>query len=373
MIRLSKSSISEAEVTAVKETLLSERLGMGTEVEALEEELQKFIKTTSSVVCVNSGTAALHLAVQALGIGSSDEVIVPTLTYVASFQAVSATGARAVACDIDLKTGFIDLKSMEKLINNRTKAVMPVHYASNFADIEKVYKVANKYNLRVIEDAAHSFGGENERGKVGSFGDIVCFSFDGIKNITCGEGGAIVTGDKTVLKKIRDSRLLGVVKDSENRYQNKRSWDFDVLDQGWRMHMSNIMASIGRVQLKRLSQFSLKRQHLVKRYLRLLEGIDDIKPLHINYKGLIPHIFPVRVLNGKRDDLRAILSDKNIETGIHYKPNHLHKLYQQNLCELRNSETFYKQALSLPLHTDLLDEDVNKIVKVIKSSMKEFS
>ena len=141
---------------------------------------------------------------------------------------------------------------------------MPVHYASNFSGIKKIYEIADKYKIRVVEDAAHSFGGTSNQGLVGSFGDIVCFSFDGIKNITSGEGGAIVTKDKDIYEKIKDIRLLGVVKDTEKRYAGERSWDFDVVDQGWRYHMSNIMASIGRVQLTRLDNFQSSNNYYSK-------------------------------------------------------------------------------------------------------------
>jgi dTDP-4-amino-4,6-dideoxygalactose transaminase len=213
---------------------------------------------------VVNGTAALQLALQAAGIWQGDEVLVQSLTYVASFQAISATGARPVACDVDAETLCLDWRDAEKRLTPRTKAVMPVHYAGGVGALDEIYAFAEKYGLRVIEDAAHAFGTEYQGKKVGEFGDIVCFSFDGIKNITSGEGGCIVTNDEEVLRKVRDARLLGVEKDTEKRFSGGRSWEFDVTAQGWRYHMSNIMAAIGLEQLKRFPENASQRQVLAK-------------------------------------------------------------------------------------------------------------
>ena len=169
-VRLSKSSLSALEKNAVVNVLEKEYLGMGEEVHLFEKELQSYLMTNSEVVCVNTGTSALHLSLAGLGIGTGDEVLVPSLTYIASFQAISATGAKPIACDVDEKTGFIDLNDAEKRISKKVKAIMPVHYASNTYGMEEVYLFAKKHCLRVIEDAAHSFGGCYSDGtKIGSY------------------------------------------------------------------------------------------------------------------------------------------------------------------------------------------------------------
>ena len=250
MIRLSKSSISEAEKQAVIRVLDKEYLGMGAEVQMFEKMLSEYFGRTA--VCVANGTAALQLAVQATGIGHGDEVLIPSLTYVASFQAISATGAKPIACDIDAKTCMLNWKDAEKRLTPLTKAVMPVHYTGGVGPLDEIYSFAKLNNLRVIEDAAHAFGTIYKQKKIGGFGDISCFSFDGIKNITCGEGGCIVTDDLDIIRKVQDARLVGVEKDTEKRYTGQRSWEFDVTAQGWRYHMSNIMAAIGIEQFKRL-------------------------------------------------------------------------------------------------------------------------
>ena len=257
VIRLSKSCLNDAEKQAVMRVLDREFLGMGDEVRQFEEELSLFFGRTA--VCVSTGTAALHLALQASGVGPGDEVLVQSLTYVASFQAISATGAIPTACEVSPATLCIDLNDAKKKLTSKTKAIMPVHYAGGVGNLDEIYAFAKENNLKVIEDAAHAFGTTFKGNKVGSFGNISCFSFDGIKNLTSGEGGCIVTDDQEVLSKVMDSRLLGVEKDTEKRFSSQRSWSFNVVGQGWRYHMSNIMAAIGIEQLKNFDQVADKR------------------------------------------------------------------------------------------------------------------
>ena len=248
MIRLSKSYIGDEEKKAVLGVLDREFLGMGSEVNQFEKILSEYFGRDCT--CVVNGTAAIQLALQACGIGNGDEVLIPSLTYVASFQAITATGAVPVACDIDAETFVLDWRDAQKRITPRTKAVIPVHYTGGVGDLERIYRFASENKLRVIEDAAHAFGTFYNEKRIGSFGDIACFSFDGIKNITSGEGGCIVTGDTDVSSKIKDLRLLGVQNDTEKRYSGQRSWEFEVNAQGWRYHMSNLMAAIGIEQFK---------------------------------------------------------------------------------------------------------------------------
>jgi len=362
-IRLSKSSLSNAEKEAVLAVLDKEFLGMGEEVMAFEQEIQKYLQTSMDVVCVSTGTSALHLALSALDIGVGDEVIVPSLTYVASFAAISATGATAVACEVDPKTLFIDAKDVALKITPNTKAIMPVHYASNSQGIEEIYALAKQYNLRVIEDAAQAFGSKRDEKLVGQEGDIICFSFDGIKNITSGEGGAILSHDKAFIQRVQDGRLLGVHKDTQKRYSGQRSWDFDVEHQGFRYHMSNIMAAIGREQLKRVDHFRQKRQHIAKTYVASLNSVAQITFLEFDFETVLPHIFVIKA--EKRDELREYLLANDIECGIHYKPNHLLTLYKTSY-DLPLTQEIYEQILTLPCHNDLTQKQQLRVIEVIK-------
>jgi dTDP-4-amino-4,6-dideoxygalactose transaminase len=367
LVRLSRSSINDADVEAVSAALRNAFLGMGAEVDAFEKELAQYIGGNRHVICVNTGTTALHLAVQACGIGRGDEVLIPSLTFVASFQAVSATGATPVACDVLRESGCVDPEDAARRITSRTKAIMPVHYASGRGALDAVYELARKKNLRVIEDAAHAFGCTHNGMKTGGSGDVLCFSFDGIKNITSAEGGAVVTGDATVAEKIRDARLLGVEKDTEKRFSGQRSWEFDVKAQGWRGHMSNLNAALGRSQLRRFeSDFAPRRVHLAERYVELLAGIPGLRHLNLDYGPIVPHIFPVFIADGKRDFVRDALRAENIESGIHYKPNHLLTFYRGGKISLPVAEELYAQMLTLPLHFELTDSEQDRVIEVVK-------
>lgn len=362
-IRLSKSTIGDEEKKAVLAVLDKEFLGMGEEVNLFEQEIKAYLNTTHEVVCVSTGTSALHLAIEALSLDEDSEILVPSLTYVASFQAISAANIKPIAVEVCEDTLFIDLVDAKAKLTSKTKAIMPIHYASNSKDIEAVYTFAKENNLRVIEDAAQAFGCKNDMGKVGTAGDIICFSFDGIKNITSGEGGAVLSSDKEVIRRVQDARLLGVEKDTEKRFSGQRSWDFDVKHQGYRYHMSNIFAAIGREQLKKINAIEEKRKNIVQYYLKNLKDIPQIRFLDFDYDNIISHIFVIKT--SSRDELREHLLNKNIECGIHYKPNHLLTKYKTDYS-LPITEKLYEQILTLPCQIELSEEEQAYVTNTIR-------
>ena len=369
-LKLSKSSIGLKEKEAVCNILDLEFLGMGPEVKKFEQELEIFLNRP--VVCVSSGTSALQLAIQSLGIGPGDEVIVQSLTYLASFQAISANGAIPVACDVDSETGTLCVEDAKNKISDKTKAIMPVHYAGNVGRLEEIYKLAESFGLRVIEDAAHAFGSYYQQQLVGSFGDIVCFSFDGIKNITCGEGGCVVSSDNECINFIKDARLLGVVSDTEARFARKRTWEPQVNNQGWRYHMSDIMAAIGRIQLKKIDKIRKKKNKLIKYYIKKINDIKLLDIIKYDVDNIIAHIFVVKIPNShNRNVVRNNLLKLGIETGVHYYPNHKLEFYKNfNNKELQNTENLYEQILSLPFHNDITIEDIDYITNALSSEIK---
>lgn len=365
LIRVSKSVVGKEEAEALANVILKDGyLGMGEEVQSLENDLKGFLQTDKSVVCVNSGTAALHLAVSSV-VAPGEEVLVQSLTFVASFQAISGAGAVPVACEVDPKSVTIDLEDAAKRMTGKTRAIMPVHYAGNPGDLESIYQFAQDHKLRVIEDACHSFGSDYKGNLIGAIGDIVCFSFDGIKNITCGEGGALVASDPGVIQYAQDARLLGVMKDTEQRYRGLRSWEFDVMHQGYRYHMSNLLAAVGRVQLKKFTSFKRARQTLAKRYVAALREVEGVSVFDCNYDHTVPHIFAVRVHNNRRDALRAFLIQNEVECGVHYYPNHLLSYYSRPRVALPVTERLYSELLTLPLHPDLSLEQQDKVLKLV--------
>lgn len=371
IIRLSKSCVGEAEKNAVMDVLDREYLGMGAEVQEFEQALTDYFGRPA--VCVVNGTAALQLALQAAGIGPGDEVLVQSLTYVASFQAIAATGATPVACDVDPDTLTLDWRDAERRVTDKTKAVMPVHYAGGVGMLDEIYEFANRHKLRVIEDAAHAFGTKYKGNVVGGFGDVACFSFDGIKNITSGEGGCIVSDNLDLVNKVRDARLLGVEKDTEKRYLGQRSWRFDVSSQGWRYHMSNIMAAIGVQQLKRSTQFFMKRKELANIYVDRLKKCRKLELLNLDYTEVVPHIFPVLLKSsGLREKLIEHFERMGVQTGIHYQPCHELSLFRSsNELALETTEKIAGNILTLPLHAELERSDVNYVTDVLLSCLKD--
>ncbi len=373
MIRLSKSKIGKEEISAVTKVLKNEYLGMGEEVGVFEKDLSKFFLRES--ICVSSGTAAIQLAIQACNIGNGDEILVPSMTYVATFQAIKATGAEPIACDIDEDTYLIDLNDASSKISKNTKAIIPVHYTGGVGNLDELYGFASKNNLRVIEDAAHAFGTKYKGNLIGSIGDIVCFSFDGIKNITSGEGGCVVTDDSKVAENIKNARLLGVEKDSVNRYKNLRSWSFDVSNQGWRYHMSNIMAAIGIEQLKKFNKLAALRKQIAINYDQLLSSNQNIKFLNRDYNNVVPHIYVVRI-NGlnDRDGLRRAMNKRGIEIGVHYTPNHFLSFFKSDQTnKLPITEKVYKEIISLPIHPDINNGDIKNVISTLENLLPSYT
>lgn len=368
MIRLSKSVVGKAEADAVAYVIENiGYLGMGAVVGEFEHQLEEYIGGGRRCLCVNSGTAALHLAIQAVT-HPGDEVLVPSFTFVASYQAITAAGCKPVSCDIDPITLTLDLKDAERRITPRTKAMMPVYYASNCAMEEQYQTFAREHGLRLVEDAAHSFGCTCNGHKIGATGDVVCFSFDGIKNITSGEGGAVFTADEEVIEKVSDARLLGVQKDSEKRYAGKRSWQFDVVDQGYRYHMSNIFAAIGKVQLSRFeTEFSPRRRAIAQQYTELLKNNPNVQLTPMDYANEIaPHVFALQILNGKRPLLEQMFKEQEIQYGIQYAPNHRLTYFKADY-DLPVTEEVYSRIISIPMQPELTEDEIQIICKLINS------
>ena len=367
LIRLSRSDITEAEIHAVNEVMTNGFLGMGSVVQDFEDRLKTMMGR--GVGCVSSGTAALHLALQSLNLQPSDEVITPDLTYVATLQAISATGARPVICDVETESYGLCFQAVKRAISNRTKAIIIVHYAGRPAnDYKLIIDLAKERGIRVVEDAAHAFGSKFENKYIGSTGDIVCFSFDGIKNITCGEGGCVVTDDPTLLQAVNDARLLGVKNDSARRFAGERSFKFDVVEQGWRYHMQNINAAIGIEQLKRLDNFRLTKYQLWKNYHNGFKESSVITPvLRDPDRNIVPHIYPIILPNPEiKERCQKALTKNNIQHGVHYQPNSSLSFYKQSKVNTPNTYWYFERSLTLPFQTLLRSDEQKLIIDILR-------
>ena len=378
-MRLSRSIVGKAEAEAVSRVIIEDGyLGMGSEVHRFEDDLAAYLGVpAASLATVNTGTAALTLAVDAaapgrFGQGLRGSVLVPSLTFVASFQAIVAAGCLPVACDVLPETGTIDLRDAEKRLDGDVVAIMPVHYASNPWHLDEVYDFARRKGLRVIEDAAHAFGCRHHGKKIGSFGDLVCFSFDGIKNITSGEGGCLVAFDRECAQRAADARLLSVEGDTRSRYAGTRTWTPDIKRLGWRFHLSNIMAAVGRVQLARLEpEFIPARRALAAQYAEALDGLPHLRLLQSDPEDfIVPHILPVRVLDGRKDAFKEALAARDIPTGVHYTPNHLHTFFAApGALPLPVCERLFDELVTLPLHPGLSREDVATVCDAAREAL----
>jgi dTDP-4-amino-4,6-dideoxygalactose transaminase len=364
MLPVSRPFFGKEEVTKISEVLDSRWLGLGATVKEFEDKASTFLNAPR-FLAINTGTTALHLALRASGIGNGDEVIVPSLTFVAGPQAIVAAGAKPVFCDVDKNTLNIDITDVEKLITPQTKAIMPVHYRGLACDMDGLLAIANKHKLVIIEDAAHAFGSKYKGKPIGSFGHVTCFSFDPIKNVTCGEGGGIVFQDAGAHELAVKMRILGIDKDTWARYQNKRSWFYDVTNEGYRYHMPNFCAAIGVVQLARFQEMNSKRVAICKRYDNELKTLKRIKLFPMNYDETAPFMYIVYA--DDRNNFMEFMSSKGIGTGVHYIPSHTFSFF--NKCrksELTATEWLAEGITTIPLYYEMQDNDLDKIISSIK-------
>ncbi len=362
MIKVSRGCLGEEELAAVKEAFDYGYFGLAYKVLEFEEALKNYLQA-EHVVATNTGTSALHLALEVLDVGKGDEVIVPSLTFVASFQSVTATGATPVPGDIYADTLLINIEDVRKRITPKTKVIMPVHYSGNPCDMDALLAIGKELNIRIVEDAAHALGSSYKGRRIGSFGDVTCFSFDSIKTITCGEGGAVVCNNEELAEKLRLKRLLGIDRKSHAASWKERAWFFEVKSQGFRYHMSNINAAIGLEQLKKIDSFISRRREICQQYDTAFKNISWIAPLQADYSEVAPHIYVVRIKHGKRDQVMNYLKSKDIETGINYVPNHLHPFYANENVNLPETVKAYDEILTLPLHYGLSDDDVEVVIE----------
>jgi dTDP-4-amino-4,6-dideoxygalactose transaminase len=356
MIPLMKVLVTEDQREAVLRVLNSGRYVLGEENKGLEKEFAEYCGTKYGVA-LNSGTAALHVALISLGIKNGDEVITVPNTFVATSNAILFVGAKPVFVDIDPKTYTMDVKSLEKSITKKTKAIIPVHLYGHPADMDPIVEVAQKHNLYVVEDACQAHGALYKGKKVGSIGDAGCFSFYPSKNITaCGDGGILVTNNEEVAER---SKIL--------RDQGQKSKNVHEM-LGYNMRLSEMHAAIIRVQLRYLDKWNEARRKNASIYNSLLEKLDEkiVRPIEESWAKHVYHLYVIRT--SKRDLLHKYLAGKGVETGIHYPtPIHLQPLYKENFHFTNGTfpitESVAKQLLSLPCHQALARNEVEYIAE----------
>jgi dTDP-4-amino-4,6-dideoxygalactose transaminase len=363
-----KPLIEAEEYNAAKDALELGWLGMGSYVGRFEQSVKEYVGANDRyVAAVNTGHSALHLGLLVCGIGPGDEVITPSFNNIADFQAILATGAEPVFCDIDNNTLCIDLDKAEKLIGPKTKAIIVMDYDCVLCDHNRVEELAQKYNIRVLHDAAHAFGSKYEGKMIGSFSDICMFSFDPVKTITCIDGGILIVKTEEELKMIHEMRLIGMGQPTSTMYQNQRAWTYDVQRIGFRYHMANLHAAIGLAQLSKMEKISETRRSACCYYNEKLSQIPEVIVPKTDFKDITPFLYYIRIPEDKRDPLRAFLREKNIDTGIHWQPGHWFTLLKN--CRKGNlsvTNQVGKEILSLPLHSCMLMENLDRVIDTIK-------
>jgi len=353
--------ISDEEIEAVVRILKSGMLAQGEEVKLFEEEFARYIDVKHAVAVAN-GTAALDIALKALGIGPGDEVITTPFTFIATANAILYQGAKPIFADIDLRTYNLDPNKVLEKITNKTKAIIVVHLYGQPADMKAFKEIAEDYKLLLIEDAAQAHGAEFEGRKVGGIGDVGVTSFYATKNMTTGEGGMITTNDDEVARKARLFRDHGQV----------RKYVHEVL--GWNLRMTNIVAALGRIQLRRLDELNKIRARNAEKLTRGLQGVKGITLPYVDPRVKhVWHQYVIRVEQDfplSRDELAEYLREKSIETAVHYPiPIHHQPLYKRlgyTQDECPNAIEASKRVLSLPVHPLLSDEDIEYIVNAIR-------
>lgn len=367
MIPVFKPLITKDERKAADKSLEIGWLGMGKYVNEFENKIKSIIENKNKfVVSVNTGHSALHLIMMLIGLKKGDEVITPSFNNIADLQAILAVGAKPVFCDILEESLCIDSTKIEKLINKKTKAIIAMDYGSCLADHDKINKIAKKYNLRVIHDAAHSLGSKYKGRSIGGFSDLTMFSFDPVKTFTSIDGGAIVVNSKKEMFKLHQMRLMGMSQKAKVMYKNQRSWFYDVKNLGFRYHLANLHAAIGVEQLKKKNIIKKSRIESFKRYNKKLKKIDQI--IIPKYQdGTIPFHYCLRIKNKKRLGMIEFLKKNGIDTGIHWQPNHTFTLFKKcKSGDLSVTEKIKNEILTLPLHSLMKNKDIDHIVFKIK-------
>ncbi|MDR1451506.1 MAG: UDP-4-amino-4,6-dideoxy-N-acetyl-beta-L-altrosamine transaminase [Helicobacteraceae bacterium] len=359
--RYGSQVIDENDIEAVCAALRSGVLTQGAAVEAFERALCEYTGATYAIA-VSSGTAGLHLAYLAAGLGADDEIVVPAITFAATANAALYCGAKPVFADIEFESGLIDPRSIEDLIASKTKAIAPVHYAGNLCDMKTINEIAAERKLIVIEDASHAIGSFNAQGaSAGTFGAMGVFSFHPVKPITTGEGGAVITNDLNLARKLRLLRSHGI--------ERGGLWEQDMTALGFNYRISDINCALGISQLKKLDETIDRREAIAALYDQAFAKSALIEPLKSAQKRGSRHLYPVLIDSVvDKTKLFAALREKNIGVQKHYRPVYRHSFYRAALGDhspLPNAERFYEAELSIPCHAALSDGEVARAIEIL--------
>lgn len=368
-----RQSIDQEDIDAVVEVLKGDYLTTGPNVEKFEKAISDYVGSKYAVA-VSSGTAALHMACFAAGITHGDEVIVCSMTFAASANAVLYCGGTPVFADIESRTYNIDVNKIESLITNKTKAIIPVDFTGQSVDIDEIIIIAKKYNLIIIEDGAHSLGSTYKSQKVGTKADMVMFSFHPVKPVTTAEGGVITTNNELYYKKMVQFRTHGITRDPNFLIENHGPWYYEQQILGYHYRLTDIQCALGKSQMNKIDLFISIRREIVKKYNEELSTLNEIiLPYEENFSNSGWHLYIIKIrpdlLKANRRTIFEALRAENIGVNVHYLPVYLHPYYasigyQKGINPI--SEDLYDNMISLPIFPGMSSDDVTDVIKAVK-------
>ncbi len=363
-----KTFMDEREIAKVSETLRSGWTTSGPNVQLFEKRISEELLLGRKTCAVNSGTAALHLALKGIGIREDDEVIIPCNTFVATAEAVNYLRAKPVLCDVEEDTHNIDCSKIEELITPKTKAIIPVHFSGQPCDMEQIWNIAQNYGLKVVEDAAHALPSKYMGELIGLKSDAVCFSFYATKTLSTGEGGLIASSDDDVIQSVQTNRLHGIAKNAWERQNATNSWQYDILENGYKYNMTDIAASLGLVQLDKLFLMNEKRKNIVARYN---EAFDQSGIHHLTIREgreSSNHLYVIKVNN--RDNVIRHLKEIGVMCLVHFIPLQYFTYYQKSfgykIEDFPVSSSVFEKSLSLPIYPGMTDDEVQYVIDAVK-------
>ena len=369
MIPYGRHSIDESDIEAVVSVLKSDWLTTGPVVEAFEEALERVVG--APCISVSSGTAALHCAYAAIGLKEGDEVITPPITFIATQATAAMFGAKIVFADVQPDTANIDPTAVEAAITPKTKAIVAVDYAGHPADLDELRIIADRHGVYLIEDASHSIGSKYNGRTIGSIADITTFSFFPTKNITSGEGGAMSSIHPELLERAKRFSRQGLIRSTKDfQITDQGTWHQEVHEFGLNYRLPDVLCALGLSQLRRLQDFKEKKRRIFQKYKSELEGIEKLKlPTEKSVVDVNWHLFPIQVDAQKRKEIFSKLRDVGIGVQVNYIPAYWHPVFANKGLErgmFPISDKFYSQEISLPMHSDLMDDQIVMVADYLK-------
>lgn len=376
-----RADLGEEEVQAVADVIRSGWLTMGAKTFEFEKQFAHYVGA-SHAIAVSSCTAALHLALEAVGVKRGDEVLVPTTTFTATAEVVTYFGARPVFVDVDPNMMNLDPVDAERRITPRTKAIIPVHLAGTPCDMREIVDLSRRHGIRVIEDAAHALPSSYHTQKVGSISDLTAFSFYATKTLTTGEGGMITTEDAECAKRLQVMRLHGIARDAWKRYSAEGSWFYEVLEAGYKYNLTDLQAALGLAQLAKCDAMFAGRQRVAERYTEAFEGIAALQvPSVPDDRTTSWHLYILRLnpdgLRIDRNQFIRELADRGVSTSVHFIPLHLQPVYQRDFGykagDYPVAEREFQRSLSLPIYSSMREEEIEYVISCVLEVASESS